>query len=224
MHRRSVVLALMIAMPSTTFSAHGASFLRSDSLFEPWKLERPRTRDSDRTRLPATAPHNQPGTELIPSRLPEPPIATHLRRAIVDYPTNESAGTVIIDTPNTYLYLVLGNGKALRYGIGVGRDGYTWSGRERISRKAEWPNWHPPREMIERQPELPEFMPGGLQNPLGARALYLGATLYRIHGTNEPETIGRFVSSGCIRMLNNDVIDLYGRVSMGTEVVVLPNR
>ena len=146
------------------------------------------------------------------------------RRAQVEYRTPEPAGTIIIDTPNTYLYLVLGNGKALRYGIGVGREGFTWSGTERISRLAKWPDWNPPAEMIERQPYLPRFMAGGEGNPLGARALYLGSTIYRIHGTNQPSTIGTFVSSGCIRLTNDDIVDLYGRVQVGTRVVVLPGR
>jgi lipoprotein-anchoring transpeptidase ErfK/SrfK len=131
---------------------------------------------------------------------------------------------IIIDTPHTYLYLVLSNGKAMRYGIGVGREGFTWAGTERISRTSEWPDWHPPPEMIERQPYLPRFMAGGESNPLGARALYLGNTLYRIHGTNQPSTIGTFVSSGCIRLTNEDVTDLYGRVQVGTRVVVLPGK
>jgi hypothetical protein len=134
----------------------------------------------------------------------------------------EPAGTIVIDTANTYLYLVLGNGQAMRYGIGVGREGFTWAGAERVSRMAEWPDWHPPSEMIERQPYLPRFMAGGEGNPLGARALYLGKTLYRIHGTNQPSTIGKFVSSGCIRLTNEDIADLYSRVQVGTRVVVLP--
>jgi lipoprotein-anchoring transpeptidase ErfK/SrfK len=146
------------------------------------------------------------------------------RRQMVDYQTREPAGTIIIDTPNTYLYLILGGGKAMRYGIGVGREGFTWSGREKVSRMSEWPDWHPPKEMIERQPYLPRFMAGGESNPLGARALYLGNTLYRIHGTNQPSTIGTFVSSGCIRLTNADIEDLYGRVTLGTRVVVLPGR
>ncbi|MGB8485964.1 MAG: L,D-transpeptidase family protein [Xanthobacteraceae bacterium] len=148
-----------------------------------------------------------------------PPI---LRRQAVFYPTKEPAGTIIIDTPNTYLYLVLGKDQAMRYGIGVGREGFTWSGRERITRVAEWPDWTPPKEMIERQPYLPRFMAGGPTNPLGARALYLGNTVYRIHGTNQPSTIGTFVSSGCIRLVNDDIMDLYKRVQVGTRVVVLP--
>ncbi|HEY7296827.1 MAG TPA: L,D-transpeptidase [Xanthobacteraceae bacterium] len=170
-----------------------------------------------------------------PFQLPQPHYAQPLpgsdyqsqdrfRRQVVDYRTGEAPGTVIIDTPNTYLYLVLGNGKALRYGIGVGREGFTWSGRESISKKAEWPDWTPPPEMIARQPYLPRYMAGGRGNPLGARAMYLGSTEYRIHGTNDPSTIGRQVSSGCIRLTNEDVIDLYNRVSVGTKVIVLPTH
>jgi lipoprotein-anchoring transpeptidase ErfK/SrfK len=146
----------------------------------------------------------------------------NLRRQEVFYPTTEPVGTIVIDTPNTYLYFVLGHDKAIRYGIGVGREGFTWSGREKITRKAEWPDWNPPKEMIERQPYLPRFMAGGESNPLGARAMYLGGTVYRIHGTNQPSTIGSFVSSGCIRLVNADVEDLYSRVQVGTRVVVLP--
>lgn len=146
------------------------------------------------------------------------------RRQLVDYRTREPAGTIIIDTANTYLYLVLGKGQAMRYGIGVGREGFTWAGTERISRMAEWPDWHPPEEMIERQPYLPRFMAGGEGNPLGARALYLGKTLFRIHGTNQPSTIGKFVSSGCVRLTNEDIQDLYDRVKVGNRVVVLPGN
>ena len=138
--------------------------------------------------------------------------------------TKEPAGTIIIDTPHTYLYLVLGDGKAIRYGIGVGREGFTWAGTERISSMKEWPDWFPPAEMIERQPYLPRMMAGGPGNPLGARALYLGHTLYRIHGTNQPSTIGQYVSSGCIRLLNEDIEDLFSRVQVGTRVVVLPGK
>ncbi len=150
-------------------------------------------------------------------------IPAHLRRQIVSYRTSEAPGTVIVDTANTYLYYVLGGGRAVRYGIGVGREGFTWMGIKAIARKAEWPDWIPPQEMIERQPYLPRFMAGGPGNPLGARAMYLGGSLYRIHGTNAPSTIGQRVSSGCIRMLNDDVTDLYARVSVGTKVVVLPD-
>jgi len=147
-----------------------------------------------------------------------------LRRQVVNYPTTEAPGTIVIDTPNTYLYFVMGGGKAMRYGIGVGREGFTWSGVQTIARKTEWPDWIPPQDMLQRQPYLPRFMAGGPGNPLGARALYLGHTLYRIHGTNQPSTIGTFVSSGCIRLVNDDIEDLYRRVKVGTRVVVLPKH
>jgi lipoprotein-anchoring transpeptidase ErfK/SrfK len=143
------------------------------------------------------------------------------RRQEVEYHTTEAPGTIIIDTPHKFLYLVEPGDKAIRYGIGVGRPGFTWSGVHRISAKKEWPSWTPPAEMLKRQPYLPRYMAGGLDNPLGARALYLGSTLYRIHGSNEPWTIGHNVSSGCIRMTNQDVIDLYSRVGVGTKVVVM---
>ena len=156
-----------------------------------------------------------------PEQGPTKQLPPQFRRQLVDYPTSEPAGTIIIDTPHTFLYLVRGHGKALRYGIGVGREGFTWAGSERVTRMSEWPDWHPPKEMIERQPYLPRFMAGGESNPLGARALYLGNTIYRIHGTNQPSTIGSFVSSGCIRLTNPDISDLYGRVNVGTRVVVL---
>jgi lipoprotein-anchoring transpeptidase ErfK/SrfK len=145
-----------------------------------------------------------------------------LRKQIVDYRGKEAPGTIIVDTPHTYLYLVMGNGKALRYGIGVGREGFTWSGSHPIVRKAEWPDWYPPQEMIARQPYLPRMTAGGPGNPLGARAMYIGGTEYRIHGTNNPATIGKHVSSGCIRLTNEDVIDLYNRVQVGAKVIVLP--
>ncbi|HWZ39965.1 MAG TPA: L,D-transpeptidase [Bradyrhizobium sp.] len=149
-------------------------------------------------------------------------LPARLRRQVVSYTGREAPGTVIIDTPNTYLYYVLGGGQAMRYGIGVGRDGFTWSGTQSVTKKAEWPDWTPPPEMIARQPYLPRHMAGGPGNPLGARAMYLGGTVYRIHGTNAPETIGTHVSSGCIRLTNEDVSDLYARVNVGTKVIVLP--
>ena len=164
--------------------------------------------------LSALPPEDQP-EEGEPKELPP-----HLKRQVVDYLTREPAGSIIIDTNSTYLYYVLGGGKAMRYGIGVGREGFTWAGTEKISKVAEWPDWHPPSEMIERQPYLPRFMAGGPGNPLGARALYLGSSLYRIHGSNEPETIGQAVSSGCFRLTNEDVIDLYNRVPVGATVIV----
>jgi lipoprotein-anchoring transpeptidase ErfK/SrfK len=144
-----------------------------------------------------------------------------LTRHVIAYQTHEAPGTVVIDTPNTRLYYVLGGGKAISYGIGVGRDGFTWSGVQTVSRKSEWPDWIPPAEMIERQPYLPRWMAGGPGNPLGARALYIGSTVYRVHGTNQPQTIGHAVSSGCFRLVNPDVIDLYGRAPVGTKVVVV---
>ena len=151
-------------------------------------------------------------------------VPDRLRRAVVAFTANEAPGTIVIDTGNTVLYYVLGQGRAVRYGVGVGREGFTWSGVQAISRKAEWPDWHPPTEMIARQPYLPRFMAGGPGNPLGARAMYLGSSVYRIHGTNDPSTIGKFVSSGCIRLTNEDVTDLFSRVDVGTRVVVLPKN
>ncbi|MEJ2374136.1 MAG: L,D-transpeptidase [Pseudolabrys sp.] len=171
---------------------------------------------SDSQALSVLPPEDRPETGP-PQQLP-----SNLQRKLVNYRTREPAGTIIVDTPHTHLYLVLGHGKAIRYGIGVGREGFTWSGTERISKMKEWPDWFPPKEMIERQPYLPRMMAGGPGNPLGARALYLGHTLYRIHGTNQPSTIGKTVSSGCIRLLNKDIEDLYDRVQVGTRVVVLP--
>jgi lipoprotein-anchoring transpeptidase ErfK/SrfK len=180
-------------------------------------LRQPQSARQQRDVVAALPPEEQP--ETGPAKLPP-----QFRRTEIAYQTKEPPGTIIIDTSHTYLYLVLSNGKAMRYGIGVGREGFTWAGTERVSRTSEWPDWHPPPEMIERQPYLPRFMAGGESNPLGARALYLGNTLYRIHGTNQPSTIGTFVSSGCIRLTNEDVTDLYGRVQVGTRVVVLPGK
>jgi lipoprotein-anchoring transpeptidase ErfK/SrfK len=142
-------------------------------------------------------------------------------KQVVDYHGSEPPGTIIIDTPQRFLFLVQDNGKAMRYGIGVGKPGFAWAGEKKISAKKEWPDWVPPPEMLQRRPDLPHFMAGGPENPLGARAMYLGSSLYRIHGSNEPWTIGQAVSSGCIRMRNEDVIDLYERVKVGTKVVVI---
>ncbi|HEX9213275.1 MAG TPA: L,D-transpeptidase, partial [Bradyrhizobium sp.] len=142
----------------------------------------------------------------------------------VNYAGTYAPGTIVVNTSERRLYLVLQNGQALRYGIGVGRDGFRWGGVHRITAKKEWPDWTPPSQMLARRPDLPRHMKGGIENPLGARAMYLGSTLYRIHGSNEPETIGQAVSSGCFRMTNDDVSDLYGRVSVGTTVVVLNNN
>jgi lipoprotein-anchoring transpeptidase ErfK/SrfK len=143
-----------------------------------------------------------------------------IRRQTVSFTGNYAPGTIYISTSERRLYLVLGNGQALQYGIGVGRDGFRWSGTHRITAKKEWPSWTPPSQMLARRPDLPRHMNGGIDNPLGARAMYLGSTLYRIHGSNEPETIGQAVSSGCFRMTNDDVTDLYGRVGVGTTVIV----
>jgi lipoprotein-anchoring transpeptidase ErfK/SrfK len=192
----------------------GASPVQANPLI-PFPLLQPQAPyEASRASLPnAGSTENDSAAAELPARF---------KRQVVNYGGPESAGTIVIDTPNTYLYLVLADGKAIRYGIGVGREGFTWSGVQSISRKAEWPDWHPPAEMLARQPYLPRFMAGGEGNPLGARAMYLGGTVYRIHGTNAPGTIGTRVSSGCIRLTNEDVADLYARVSVGTKVVVKP--
>ena len=160
---------------------------------------------------------DQPG--VVPNEADEQ-LQPQFQRQMVFYRTNEPPGTIIVHTSERFLYLVQGNGRAMRYGIGVGREGFQWQGLLKISRKQEWPDWTPPPEMIARQPYLPRFMAGGPGNPMGARALYLGATVYRIHGTNQPHTIGSAVSSGCFRLVNNDVMDLFERVPVGTKVVV----
>jgi len=160
---------------------------------------------------------DEPGTTPNAADEELPPA---LRRQVVFFRSNEVPGTIVVHTSERFLYVVQGNGRALRYGIGVGRDGFQWQGLQRISRKQEWPDWTPPPEMIERQPYLPRFMAGGPGNPMGARALYLGSTIYRIHGTNQPHTIGSAVSSGCFRLVNPEVIDLYERIPVGTKVIV----
>jgi lipoprotein-anchoring transpeptidase ErfK/SrfK len=201
--------AIAFALAAGVFSGSGSVAAAPLELF-PFIMTQPAEQSAPRVALRS----QDEGTAVeIPARL---------KRQIVSHPTREAPGTIIIDTPNTYLYYVLGNGQAIRYGIGVGRDGFTWSGTQSITKKAEWPNWTPPAEMIARQPYLPRFMAGGPGNPLGARAMYLGGTVYRIHGTNAPGTIGTHVSSGCIRLTNEDVSDLYSRVNVGTRVIVLP--
>jgi lipoprotein-anchoring transpeptidase ErfK/SrfK len=167
-------------------------------------------------------PYGRPG-QLMQASLPGQRLELDPRyqKQVVSYDGSEAPGTIVINTPNKFLYLVQENGKALRYGIGVGRPGFTWAGTHEVTAKREWPDWRPPKEMLERRPDLPHYMEGGPENPLGARALYLGSTLYRIHGSNEPWTIGTQVSSGCIRMRNEDVIDLYDRVGVGAKVVVI---
>ncbi|MET0426857.1 MAG: L,D-transpeptidase [Microvirga sp.] len=180
---------------------------------------------SDGDADPLQGPRRGPAAPVPDDDVPEigigiePPAA--FQRQVVSYRGGERPGTVIIDTPSRYLYLVQPGGLAIRYGIGVGRPGFSWAGRKTVSLKREWPDWRPPADMLRRRPDLPRHMEGGPDNPLGARALYLGSSLYRIHGTNEPHTIGHAVSSGCIRMLNRDVIDLYARVPVGAPVVVI---
>jgi lipoprotein-anchoring transpeptidase ErfK/SrfK len=164
---------------------------------------------------------DQPGH--VPATVDEE-LDVGLQRQPVYFRTTEQPGTIVVNTSERFLYLVQGNNRAIRYGVGVGRDGFQWSGIHRISRKGEWPDWTPPPEMIERQPYLPRFMAGGPGNPMGARALYIGSTVYRLHGTNQPHTIGQAVSSGCFRLVNPDIIDLYERVEVGTKVVVLHAR
>ena len=171
----------------------------------------------------ALAQREQMGIVDQPGLVPDPAdeqLAPQFQRQLVLYRSTEAPGTIIVHTSERFLYVVQPNGRALRYGIGVGRDGFQWQGLLRITRKQEWPDWTPPPEMIERQPYLPRFMAGGPGNPMGARALYLGATVYRIHGTNQPQTIGSAVSSGCFRLVNPDVIDLYERIPVGTKVIV----
>jgi lipoprotein-anchoring transpeptidase ErfK/SrfK len=167
----------------------------------------------------AQAPRDEDRPGYVPSAAEEQ-LPPQFQRQLVFFRTAEAPGTIIVDTPSRYLYLVQGNSRALRYGIGVGREGFQWSGLVNVTRKQEWPDWTPPPEMIQRQPYLPRFMAGGPGNPMGARALYLGTTVYRLHGTNAPETIGSAVSSGCFRLVNPDIIDLYDRVPVGTKVVI----
>lgn len=204
----AVLLPLGLATPamSQTLGYAGYAAAPSQGLF--W---------SDRQSLPTpnVTEDESDSSAVLPERL---------QRKIVSYETREAPGTIVIDTGNTTLYYVLGQGRAIRYGVGVGREGFTWSGVQTVSRKASWPDWHPPAEMIARQPYLPRFVAGGPGNPLGAAAMYLGSSAYRIHGTNDPSTIGKFVSSGCIRLTNEDVQDLASRVSIGTKVVVLPKN
>ena len=199
MHVRIAILTALVlcAAPTAATAQYGTP--------PEMRMTRPTIRDAE----PGAVPRG--GVEVIPAAY---------RRQPVFYRSSEAPGTIIIDTSERFLYLIQPNNVALRYGIGVGRDGFQWNGLLKISRKAEWPDWTPPPEMIERQPYLPRFMAGGPGNPMGARALYLGGTIYRIHGTNAPETIGHAVSSGCFRLVNDEVTDLYERVPVGTKVVV----
>jgi lipoprotein-anchoring transpeptidase ErfK/SrfK len=216
-------LALSASAVAEAAQATGAPMVINPALNDPWLVQLkpglrqplftypPAGRQPARFSAPATGQPTGRSRQIDPRYLP----------ATVSYPTDERSGTVVIDTNARYLYLILGNGQAMRYGVGVGRPGFEWAGEHRVTRKAEWPDWTPPAEMLQRQPGLPRHMEGGPNNPLGARALYLGSTLYRIHGSNEPWTIGHAVSSGCIRMRNEDVIELYSRVGVGTKVIVI---
>ena len=201
MQAAAAAIALVAATAISTTAASANPFNPFEALFGPPPAQ---------VTAPAYANPNEDAGE----------VRSDLRRQVVDYRTSEAPGTIIIDTPNTYLYLVMSGGKAMRYGIGVGREGFTWSGTKTIERKSEWPDWTPPPEMIQRQPYLPRFVAGGETNPLGARAMYLNDSVYRIHGTNAPETIGHAVSSGCFRLANDEIVDLYERVPVGTKVIV----
>jgi len=219
-----------IAAPSRMASAEranmGGGFIeflfgdRPESRQQGYYQQQPSSYQSPRLLVPQMDPRQVMQQQYLgqPAR---PAFDPRYEKQLVDYGGRENAGTIVVDTSNKFLYLVQGKGKAMRYGIGVGRPGFIWSGVKQISAKKEWPDWTPPPEMLARRPDLPRHMEGGPQNPLGARAMYLGSSLYRIHGSNEPWTIGTNVSSGCIRMRNEDVIDLYERVNVGTRVVVI---
>jgi len=219
-----------VAIGAVAVAALGYSLLSRPTSVQPIrKPSAPQVLASSTPVYVATPVHaSVPVPAPIPALAPlvEPPKAADgpgaFVRQVVDYTSHQASGTVIIDTKNTFLYLVLNDTQVMRYGIGVGREGFTWSGEQTVARKTEWPDWRPPAEMLLRQPYLPRFMAGGPGNPLGARAMYLGETEYRIHGTNKPDTIGKRVSSGCIRLTNEDVVDLYERVKVGAKVIVLP--
>ncbi|WP_407148349.1 L,D-transpeptidase [Bradyrhizobium sp. ORS 86] len=225
-------MAGRVAVGVTAAAALGYGLLARPASVQP--IRKPPTQQAQAPSTPAhvstpvrvAAPAPAPVPAPAPAPLVEPPKAADgpgkFVRQVVDYASRQAPGTVVIDTDNTFLYLVLNDRQAMRYGIGVGREGFTWSGEQTVARKTEWPDWRPPAEMLSRQPYLPRFMAGGPGNPLGARAMYLGETEYRIHGTNKPDTIGKRVSSGCIRLTNEDVVDLYERVKVGAKVIVLP--
>ncbi|RXG98632.1 L,D-transpeptidase [Bradyrhizobium vignae] len=227
----AIPMAARVAIGAVAVAALGYGLLYRPASVQP--VRKPSAQEAKASSTPVyVAPPvhaSVPAPAPIPAAAPlvEPPKADAdvpgaLVRQVVDYASHQAPGTVIIDTGNTFLYFVLNDRQAMRYGIGVGREGFTWSGEQTVARKAEWPDWHPPAEMVSRQPYLPRFMAGGPGNPLGARAMYLGETEYRIHGTNKPDTIGKRVSSGCIRLTNEDVVDLYERVKVGAKVIVLP--
>ena len=204
----AILLPAGLATPAMSQTLGYAGYAAAPSQGSFWS-------DQQALPTPGAVEDESDSTAVLPERL---------QRKVVSYETREAPGTIVIDTGNTVLYYVLGHGRAIRYGVGVGREGFTWSGVQTVTRKAAWPDWQPPAEMIARQPYLPRFVAGGPGNPLGAAAMYLGSSAYRIHGTNDPSTIGKFVSSGCIRLTNEDVQDLATRVSIGTKVVVLPKH
>jgi lipoprotein-anchoring transpeptidase ErfK/SrfK len=228
----AIPMAARVAIGAVAVAALGYGLLFGPAGVQP--MRKPSAHEAQASSTPvyvappvhASAPTPAPIPPPAPAPLVEPPKAAEgpgaLVRQVVDYSSRQTPGTVIIDTGNTFLYFVLNDRQAMRYGIGVGREGFAWSGEQTVARKAEWPDWRPPSEMVSRQPYLPRFMAGGPGNPLGARAMYLGETEYRIHGTNKPDTIGKRVSSGCIRLTNEDVTDLYERVKVGAKVIVLP--
>jgi lipoprotein-anchoring transpeptidase ErfK/SrfK len=215
-----------VAIGAVAVAALGYSLLSRPASVQPIRKSSAPQAQASSTPVYVATPVHVSAPIPAPAPLVEPPKAADgpgaLVRQVVDYTSHQAPGTLIIDTKNTFLYFVLNDAQAMRYGIGVGREGFTWSGEQTVARKAEWPDWHPPAEMVSRQPYLPRFMAGGPGNPLGARAMYLGETEYRIHGTNKPDTIGKRVSSGCIRLTNEDVVDLYERVKVGAKVIVLP--
>jgi lipoprotein-anchoring transpeptidase ErfK/SrfK len=221
-------MAGRVAIGAVAVAALGYSLLSRPTSVQP--VRKPSAHQALASSTPvyvATPVHaSAPAPIPAPAPLVEPPKAADgpgaFVRQVVDYASHQTPGTVIIDTKNTFLYFVLNDTQAMRYGIGVGREGFIWSGEQAVARKTEWPDWRPPADMLVRQPYLPRFMAGGPGNPLGARAMYLGETEYRIHGTNKPDTIGKRVSSGCIRLTNDDVVDLYERVKVGAKVIVLP--
>jgi lipoprotein-anchoring transpeptidase ErfK/SrfK len=221
-------MAGRVAIGAVAIAALGYSLLSRPASVQPIRKSSANQAMASSTPVYVSTPVHASAPAPIPAPAPlvEPPKAADgpgaFVRQVIDYTSHQAPGTVIIDTGNTFLYFVLNDRQAMRYGIGVGREGFTWSGEQTVARKTEWPDWRPPAEMVVRQPYLPRFMAGGPGNPLGARAMYLGETEYRIHGTNKPDTIGKRVSSGCIRLTNEDVVDLYERVKVGAKVIVLP--
>jgi lipoprotein-anchoring transpeptidase ErfK/SrfK len=221
-------MAGRVAIGAVAIAALGYSLLSRPASVQPIRKSSANQAMASSTPVYVSTPVHASAPAPIPAPAPqvEPPKAADgpgaFVRQVIDYTSHQAPGTVIIDTGNTFLYFVLNDRQAMRYGIGVGREGFTWSGEQTVARKTEWPDWRPPAEMVVRQPYLPRFMAGGPGNPLGARAMYLGETEYRIHGTNKPDTIGKRVSSGCIRLTNEDVVDLFERVKIGAKVIVLP--